>query len=74
MRTMTSVLVEGNPRYEIIPGTRGACPACGRYVGTYLRKGDTERRVFWHRANQGEGTFPNPIQFRRCPGSGKVIS
>lgn len=74
MRTMTSVVVEDNPTFVIIRGERGACSHCGRYAGTYLRKGETERRVFWHKVDQGSGTFTDPIQWRRCPGSGKVIA
>lgn len=71
MRTINSVVVEDNPTFLRVESTRVECPHCSRWVGSYQRRGETMRRVFWHRANQGQGSFADPIQFRKCPGSGQ---
>lgn len=73
MRTQTSVLVEDNPTFVLIKSDRFACSHCNRTIGTYVRRGETKARAFWHRADQGSGTFTDPVQFRKCPGSGKEI-
>lgn len=73
MRTMTSVVIENNPTFMFLESTRHSCPDCKRSVCTFQRKGESHLRARWHRANSGAGTFADPIQFRKCVGSGRVI-
>ena len=72
MRTL--VMVEDTPTFVLVKSTRATCSHCGRSVGTYLSREDGNPRAFWHRANQGEGSFGDPIQWRKCIGSGKAVS
>jgi hypothetical protein len=53
---------------------RGKCQHCGRWIGTYQRKEETQIRACTHKADQGAGTFVDPIQFRACPGSGEPVA
>ena len=73
MRTVASQLVEGNPDFVLIKSNRVQCPGCGKSAATYRSRVDGTQKMFWHRSNQGEGTFAQPIQFRKCAGSGRVI-
>jgi hypothetical protein len=70
MRTL--LIVEDNPTFVLLKSTRVVCSDCGRSVNTYLRHSDGTQRLFWHRANQGQGSPRDPIQFRKCAGSGHV--
>lgn len=73
MRTMVSVVVEDNPRFMFLESTRHTCPDCKRSICTFQRKGESQLRARRHRANSGAGTFADPVQFRKCVGSGRVI-
>lgn len=67
---MISVIVEDSPRFLVI-SNKGICPECHRSIATFCRKGESAKRVRWHRSDSGSGTLENPIAFRKCIGSGQ---
>lgn len=72
MRTL--VVVEDNPNFVIVKNNRHQCQDCGRWILTFKRPADSAPRFYWHRGNMGTGSFADPIQWRKCAGSGKLIS
>lgn len=73
MRTVTTVVIEDNPHFVWRAARRGDCSHCGRSIRTYKRANETHLRFYWHNASQGAGTFADPIQWRKCAGSGQAV-
>lgn len=67
------VVVEGDgPDAKAFRAAHGACQACGRYVETRTREGETTRRAITHSTWR---TIPgvSERQWEECPGSGRAV-
>jgi hypothetical protein len=49
---------------------RGTCCVCGRFLVTYVRKGETAPRAVTHNSFQGE---VGDREWKTCPGSNQIV-
>lgn len=66
-------VVEGDgPPAKAYRAAHGTCQACGRYVETRTRDGETGRKAVSHRAWRSVSGMIER-QWEECPGSGRSI-